>query len=142
MTVEILIKANGPVGLEGVVSQEDSADFLKEMNLTVTDPDSKLFDAPADQTAGLTNWVSLGKFKSGADIDLNVALNVPITMGNDYQERIGALDWTFKVIEYPVPTEAKTGDNMNILLIGGICAAALALIGVIIAGKRNKRNKA
>lgn len=149
--VEILMKADGAVGLYDV-SQEDSADFLKEMNLTVTaENGSELFNAPADQTAGLTDWVSLGHFKSGADVDLNVALNVPITMGNDFQQRIGALDWTFKVIEKPIPTEttapptenpkddgAKTGDDMNVFLLGGICLAALAVIVVLAATKRRK----
>ena len=63
VNVKIYIRALGPAELENnngeeIVSADDSADFLKEMKLTVeTDSDKKLFDAPADQTAGLTDWV-------------------------------------------------------------------------------------
>lgn len=166
VNVKIYIRALGPAELknedgEQSVSQEESADFLKEMNLTVeTDSDKKLFDAPADQTAGLTDWVCLGTFRSGADVDLNVNLEVPITMGNDYQERIGALDWQFMAEEYPLnpddpstptdpsdpngpddpddPNKTKTGDDSNILVYGLIALAALGGAAVVIVTRRRK----
>lgn len=101
--VELFLKAAGVTGT-GNVTQAESADFLKEMTLTVkSSKGAKLFEAPADQTADLTKWKSLGKFKSGANVDLSVTLNVPITMGNDFQQRIGAIKWAFKVEENDVP---------------------------------------
>lgn len=146
--VKLYIKALGPAELQGanggqIVSKEDSADFLKEMNLTVTqDGKSELFQAPADQTDGLTDWVCLGTFYSGADVMLNVSLDVPITMGNDYQDRIGALDWQFMAEEYPIskddPKAAKTGDDMNIWLYAGIGAVALLAAGLVFATRRKK----
>ena len=163
VNVKIYIRVLGPAELknedgEQSVSQEESADFLKEMNLTVeTDSDKKLFDAPADQTAGLTDWVCLGTFRSGADVDLNVNLEVPITMGNDYQERIGALDWQFMAEEYPLnpddpstptdpngpddpddPNKTKTGDDSNMLVYGLIALAALGGAAVVIVTRRRK----
>ena len=130
VTVEIFLKADGAV---------EDAEFLNQMNLTVTDKSgNKLFDAPADQTAGLTDWVSLGKFKSGADVNLDVALNVPVTMGNDFQDRIGKLNWTFKVVETPVPAPGvKTGDSTNIAVPLIVLAAAIVLIVVLIKKKKN-----
>ncbi|MEI3502478.1 MAG: LPXTG cell wall anchor domain-containing protein [Anaerovoracaceae bacterium] len=166
VNVKIYIRALGSAELENNngeerVSADDSADFLKEMKLTVeTDSDKKLFDAPADQTAGLTDWVCLGTFRSGADVDLNVDLEVPITMGNDYQERIGALDWQFMAEEFPLdpddpstptdpshpngpndpddPNKTKTGDDSNMLVYGLIALAALGGAATVIVTRRRK----
>ena len=166
VNVKIYIRALGPAELENnngeeIVSADDSADFLKEMKLTVdTEDDTRLFEAPADQTAGLTDWVCLGTFRSGADVDLNVNLEVPITMGNDYQERIGALDWQFMAEEFPLdpddpstptdpsdpngpndpddPNKTKTGDDSNMLVYGLIALAALGGAAVVIVTRRRK----
>ena len=155
--VKIYMRALGPAELkdndgEQVVSADESADFLKEMRLKVElEKKTKLFEAPADQTAGLTNWVLLGTFHSGADVDLNVGLEVPLTMGNDYQERIGALDWQFMVEEYPLdpddpttPTDndnankTKTGDDSNMLVYGLIALVALGGAAIAIVTRRRK----
>ena len=123
------------------VSAAESADFLKEMNLTVKqNGDSILFDAPADETDGLTDWVCLGTFYSGAEVDLTVILDVPITMGNDFQQRIGALDWQFMVEEFPIEKDdPKTGDNMNFVL--PICIMAAAGLGAILLFARRRRQE-
>lgn len=156
--VEIFMRALGATDLQnpedGIaeVSAEESTDFLKEMTLTVVqEGNSTLFEAPANETAQLTDWVSLGKFKSGAEVDLLVTLNVPITMGNDYQERIGALDWQFKVVEYPIaedeptpvepdtPNETKTGDDFNMMIPAAVMAAAVLVILAIVVGRRKEK---
>ena len=110
--VELFLRADGVAGVNNT-SKADSADFLKEMTLTVkSSKGMKLFEGPADQTADLTKWKSLGKFKSGADVDLAVTLTVPLSMGNDFQERIGAINWSFKVEENDIPEpETPPGDN-------------------------------
>jgi len=143
--VEIFIRALGATDLQepedGIaeVSAEDSQKFLSQMTLTVTqNGSSELFHAPADQTAQLTDWVSLGKFDSGAEVDLNVSLNVPIEMNDDFQNAIGALDWQFKVIETPIPEEAKTGDDMNLIIPIALMAAAAAGIAALLITRRKK----
>lgn len=125
-------------------AHEDSADFLSQMNLTVDqDGKSNLFSAPAHQTGGLTDWVCLGTFYSGADIDLNVTLDVPETMGNDFQEAIGKLDWQFKAEELPIesddPKPPKTGDISNAgLYVGlGLCSTGMMMV-LLLASKRRK----
>ena len=141
VNVEIFIKA------EGAVEDEE---FLSQMNLIVTAPEEKeLFNAPADETGGLTDWVSLGTFKKGADTEIEAALSVPVTMGNDFQDRIGKLNWKFKVNEYPVPEKAEpaepdksgnpsTGDqnNMAVPVILGL----LAVAGIAVLGKSGERS--
>ena len=96
--------------------------------------------APANETAQLTDWVSLGKFKSGAEVPLTVILNVPIEMGNDFQSEIGELQWQFKVNKTPVNDRlAQTGDDFNLKLIGGIAAAALILALIMLVTRRKDK---
>lgn len=122
-------------------AREDSKEFLSQMNLKVSqDGNSNLFDAPADQTDGLTDWVCLGTVYSGGEIKLNVTLDVPITMGNDFQEAVGYLDWQFKVEELPVedddPEPPKTGDNTNSTLLVCLCIVSMAVIVILTLGKK------
>ena len=149
VNVEIFMRALGATDLqEGVdgstsVSQQDSAYFLDELGLIVYRADNKkeLFDSAASETAQLTDWVSLGTFESGEEVDLTVELTVPIEMDSDYAAKIGALDWQFKVIETPIPTETKTGDDMNLILpIALMGVAALTLI-IILATRRRKQEQ-
>lgn len=126
-------------------AHEDSADFLSKLNLTVTqDGDSELFAAPADRTAQLTDWVCLGTFYSGAQIDLNVTLDVPIELGNEYQDAIGYLDWQFRVEEFPVepddPKPPQTGDVSELpLYITLACVSGMLLIFLPLLVRRRKQ---
>ena len=128
-------------------AQKDSKDFLSKLNLTVSqDGSSNLFDAPADQTAQLTEWVYLGTFYSGAEIDLNVTLDVPINLGNEYQEAVGYLEWQFKVEELPVepddPKPPQTGDTTNLTLYIALASVSgLVLIFLLVFGRRRKQEE-
>lgn len=127
-------------------AQFGTDDFLSQMNLAVRqDGNSILFAAPADQTAQLAGWVYLGTVYSGGEITLNVTLDVPITMGNEYQNDIGYIDWEFKVEELPVepsdPQLPQTGDTSNIFLYSGLMIISFAALVILILGKRRKQEK-
>lgn len=126
-------------------AQQDTDDFLSQMNLTVKqNGDSIMFAAPANETAQLTDWVYLGTIYSGGEITLDVILDVPITMGNDFQEQIGFVDWQFKIEELPVeptdPTPPKTGDNFSLPLYIGLMVFSLTGLFVLLLTKKRKAN--
>lgn len=136
-------KVNVKIYMRALGAKEGSEEFLSQMTLNVKAMDgAELFDAPADQTAQLSDWVCLGTFKSGANTTLDVSLNVPITMGDDFQQAIGYLDWEFMVEEFPVDdTNPKTGDETPIALYVTVCAVSAAAIIVLLLTRRKKEEQ-
>lgn len=126
-----------------------SEEFLSQLHLRVEKTESAgsyLFDAAADETAQLTEWVLLGTLYSGGEVDLNVILDVPVTLGNEFSEQIGYLDWEFRVEEYPVedgdPEAPDTGDTSDLWIwIGLAVGAAVVLVWLLITGRKNKKNE-
>ena len=156
LTEQIVVKNDADRNVEvklymrSLGAQEGSEDFLSQMTLTVEqDGTSELFDAPADQTAQLTDWVLLGTFQSGAEVTLNVTLDVPIEMDSTYAFETGYLDWQFKAEEFPIETgegdsgSTQTGDTSNPMLyvgiMGGSAVLAAALIILIIVLRRRAK---
>lgn len=127
--------------------QAGTQDFLAQLGLRVAKAEDNemayMFDASADQTAQLTDWVLLGTLYSGGEVNLNVILNVPYEMGNEFSSAIGYLDWEFKVEEYPIestdPEPPNTGDTSNIWLWVVSLFGSLAAIFLLIFWRRKDR---
>lgn len=142
-------KVKVKIYLRSLGAQEESAEFLSQLGLKVQKSEDNemayMFDATADQTAGLTDWVCLGTLYSGGEVNLDVILNVPAEMDNEFQNSIGYLDWEFKVEELPVepddPKPPQTGENsrIGIWLAVMLCSLSVMLI-ILIYRKRNKEN--
>lgn len=131
-------KVDVKVFMRSLGAQPGYEDFLSQLKLTVETQDGTvLFDAPADETAGLTDWVYLGCVYSGGTAELKVTLEVPVTLDNSYKNMLGYLDWEFKVEEYPVemptatPGIPDTGDQANLAVWTWVCIAAVVMLSVM-----------
>ncbi len=126
-------------------AHEDSVDFLSKLHLTVAKSENNemayMFDAAADQTGGMTDWVYLGTLYSGGEVNLILNLDIPIELGNEYQDAIGYIDWEFKAEELPIdpddPKPPQTGDNSNLYLYA-MLASVSGIALVILIPKRKK----
>lgn len=121
--------------LRSLGAQAEGADFLHQLELTVTAHTQQLlFDAPADEPAQLTDWAYLGTFYPGAEAILDLTLQVPITMGNEFQQASGSLDWQFQAEEIPdgshIPDTADCSRGIGsliLLMVGAGSAGSLML---------------
>lgn len=127
----------------------EGADFLSQLQMTVVKADAPgnfMFDATADQTAQLTDWALLGTLYSGGEVDLLVTIRVPIELGNEYQDAMGAIDWAFKVEEFPSelvdPVTPETADPAQLgLLYTGVCVSTAALITLLPLYCKRRKNQ-
>lgn len=128
-------------------AQPGSEEFLSQLKLRVSKSANNnmayMFDAAASEPAQLSGWVYLGTLYSGGTVNLDVILDVPVTMGNEFQNQIGYLDWEFKIEEFPKeptdPEPPKTGDNSKPVLFGTLMGVfGVLLIVLFVLKKRPK----
>lgn len=117
----------------GAHADGTSPDFLSQMRLRVEKSDdntmSHMFDAVANGRAQLTDWVCLGTLYSGGEVNLDVILDVPVEMDNNYAKKVGYLDWEFMIEEFPIEGgDPQTGDNTETVLWAIMAVAALLII--------------
>ena len=129
-------------------AHEDSVEFLSRLALRVQkSADNQMaymFDAAASEKAQLTDWVCLGTLYSGGEVNLDVTLDVPVELDNQFQNQIGFLDWEFMIEEFPAepddPQPPQTGDNAMLgLWIGGAALSAFALILLLLMKKKSQQ---
>lgn len=144
LTQQILVKNDAAKNVEVTVylralgAQAGSGEFLSQLKLTAAAGDTVLFDAPADQTAQLTDWVCLGTFRSGAEVPLDVTLEVPVTLDNRFQNAVGSLTWEFKVEEHPVSSGPYTGDAHVFAVFIPLLAVSACAMAALLAAKKRK----
>ena len=142
LTQKIVVKNNAKksvkISMRALGAHEDSKDFLSKLNLYVEKvTDTPLFEAPADQTAQLTEWRQIGVLAAGGEAELMVGLQVPTSLDNNYKTLIGYLDWEFMVEEIG-DGNVQTGDSATYMpWIAGI-GGSVALIVIILAVRKRK----
>lgn len=140
-------KVKVKIYMRSLGAHEDSVEFLSRLGLKVSKSEENkmayMFDAAANETAQLTDWVCLGTLYSGGEVNLDVTLNVPVSMGNEFQDQIGYLDWEFKIEEYPVedtdPKPPQTGDNSNLGLWFALMICSLFMLIILLVWRKKDR---
>ena len=143
-------KVKVKIYIRSLGAHEDSLEFLSQLGLKVAKSEDNemayMFDAAANETAQLTDWVYLGTLYSGGEVNLDVTLNVPVELPNEYQNKIGYLDWEFMIEEFPVepddPKPPQTGDNshMGLWFALMLCSGAMLII-LLVWRKKDKENE-
>jgi len=129
----------------GAHEDGESPDFLSQMHLRVEKSDDNtmpyMFDAAANETAQLTEWVCLGTLYSGGEVNLDVNLDVPVEMDNNYANKVGYLDWEFMIEEFPIEDgDPQTGDNTDMVLWAIMVVAAALFIIMWFIRRRKESN--
>ena len=75
-------------------------DFLHQLSMTVKQGSKVIYQASPDKLDGLAENVLLGEFDAGEQTELTVTLSVPTTLGNEYANRIGEVDWVFTAEQF------------------------------------------
>jgi len=144
-------KVKVKIYLRSLGAHAGSADFLSRLGLKVQKSEENemayMFDAAANETAGLTDWVCLGTLYSGGEVNLDVILNVPTSLDNEFQNKIGFLDWEFMIEEFPVepddPTPPPTGDDSRAALyLALMIASGTALLLLFLLRRRREEEGA
>ena len=143
-------KVKVKIYMRSLGAHEDSTEFLSQLRLRVEKSEENtmayMFDAAANETAQLTDWVCLGTLYSGGEVNLNVILDVPVELDNGYQQQIGYLDWEFMIEEYEIdpedPDPPQTGDGFAAYLWIGLMGISLAAIVLLLLARRKKEENA
>ncbi len=143
-------KVKVKIYIRSLGAHEDSEEFLSQLKLRVEKSEDNtmayMFDAAANETAQLTEWVCLGTLYSGGEVNLNVILDVPVELDNIFQEKIGYLDWEFMIEEYEIeptdPEPPKTGDESNLVLWSVLMVGSAVGLFLLLLLSRKKKQEA
>lgn len=117
-------------------------EFLKQLNLTVTQNGKPLSSDTADKTAGLTQRRLVGVFRGRGQSSIEATLTVPITMGNEFAGRMGEIDWVFIAEEWNDPVNLKTGDDSNAALWCAVLSLSVLLMALAFFLVKRRKNRA
>ena len=143
-------KVKVKIYIRSLGAHEDSEEFLSQLRLKVTKSKENnmayMFDAAADEPGQLFEWVCLGTLYSGGKVNLDVPLDVPVTLDNMFQNKIGYLDWEFMIEEFPIepgdPKPPLTGDDFRANLWIALMIGSLAIFFILfLYYKKHKKEK-
>lgn len=122
--------------LEAGETTASMKDFLNQLTLKVTCGDDKIFEG---SPANGSDKIYLGSLRRYKALTLDAELTVPVTMGNEFANREGEVDWefTFEAYNDPAGTSPKTGDYI-MTAVAVMALSGAALLAVLFL-KRKKR---
>ena len=122
--------------VDEVAENEDYAsmmDFLAQLTLKVEQDGGVISEDAADKPAGLAESQLIAQFRGKGSSEIQVTLQVPIDMGNEYAQRWGEIDWQFYAVEKEDPPTPSTGDNSKLMLFASLFCLSLAMSFVLIS---------
>lgn len=154
ITQQITVKndtdADIKVSLRSLGADEAAKALLSQMTLKVQSKDGTEFLNETELLLGADEWKPLGTIPAGKDeIVLDLTLEVPVTMGNEFQNMSGTITWEFAVEEIPEPTTEPTdpsdssdgiptGDNSNLLLYVALMLLSLLALILLLTQRKKK----
>lgn len=123
------------------------ADFLAQLTMRIYNGSELIYEATPDQAGQLADNVLLGTLRNGEELMLKVELDVPITLGNEYANRAGEVDWVFLAEAYDDPPEEpdkkeeivpSTGDDSNIYVCLVMAILGCVILSVLAKMKKNE----
>lgn len=124
-------------------------EFLSNLKMTVNINDTEIFKDSPDVQGTLANNVLLSTLNENESVSLDVELDVPITLGNEFENEIGEVDWVFTVEAYEEPPTKEptiggliqTGQwNWPIFVMGGLGTLFIVLGGFSLRKKRGTKD--
>ncbi len=142
-------KVKVKIYMRSLGAHEDSVEFLSQLGLKVAKSEDNemayMFDAAANETAQLTDWVYLGTLYSGGEVNLDVTLTVPTGLDDAFESRVGYLDWEFKVEEFPAeqgdPQAPQTSDRFRAELWSAAMICSLILMIFLLPRRKKDKQK-
>ena len=124
----------------------DVAEYLPEISVDITKAKENrmayMFEEAAAQSDETDEWIMLGTLYSGGEVNLEVTLDFPIELGNEFQGAAFYLE--FRVQEFPKepddPEPPQTGDSGAVVLFSCAAAVAIVLILIPIVVRRRRRD--
>lgn len=112
--------------LRAEVVDEQYVPFLEQLTLQVVhNQQGELSLGAASLQKGLAEDVLLGTYFPGTENELEVTLQIPLELSNEYQNTLGEIVWVFTVVEDDPPPLPQTG----LASAGRWTAIALILLG-------------
>lgn len=90
-------------------------DFLSQLTMRIYNGDTLIYEASPDESGALKENKLLGTLHTGESLMLKAELDVPITLGNEYSNRVGEVDLVFlaECIDFKKLTVHKSWDDNN-----------------------------
>ncbi|MBO7407867.1 MAG: hypothetical protein J6V14_09585 [Clostridia bacterium] len=129
--VELIVSVGSEQVYRGPVWQDN-------VRLRSAGPDAESADLYGD-------GISLGRFYTGDGLPVTVRLELDRSVGNEFQNLAGEVDWVFSASGTDQPPIPQTGDNSNriyiiiMLAAGSACLALLAARAIAVRKRRGGR---
>lgn len=128
------------VSLRSLGADEAAKALLSQMTLKVQSKDGAEFLNETELLLGADEWKPLGTIPAGKDeVVLDLTLEVPVTLGNEFQDASGTITWEFAVEEIPESSgDVPTGDNSQLLLYVGLLLLSLLALILLLTQRKKK----